>query len=242
MFLAMLHGLGIRKQPTPPGQTFNVPIIDAHLAPLGKSYGSYIVDSLSTPAVITTKNLPDVTGYLKNTLVEFWIERLQTPSGDFIVARVDPKFPSHLGTPVIDPQYLDALRGRQYVTYQNTDGSWKPWKEQNSGVDFTAKFEVTPTPLELTIDPVTIRDYFVEVAPGGIVDLVVGAAEKFTHPVHVVIAPESSTYFVTWPAGLVWTNDTQTAPPNLAVGTRLHVELRKSPTGQILASPTVYKV
>jgi hypothetical protein len=242
MLTALLHGLGIRKQPTPPGQTFNVPIIDAHLAPLGKSYGTYIIDSLSTPAVITTKNLPDVTGYLKNTQADFLLERLQTPNGDFIVAQAEPKFPSHLGTPVIDPQYLDALRGRKFIAYQKADKSWTPWKEIGAGVNLTAKFQVTTTPVELTFDPCTIRDYFIEIEPGGIVDFVVGAEPKFTHPINIVLAPVSATYYATWPAGLIWTNDAQTPPANLAVGTRLHVELRSDNKGQIQATDTVYRV
>lgn len=241
MFLSLLHGLGIRKQPTPPGQTFNVPIIDAHLAPLGKSYGTYIIDSLSAPAVITTKNLPDVTGYLKNTQADFLLERLQTPNGDFIVAQADPKFPSNLGSPVIDQQYLEALRGRKFIAYQNADKSWTPWKEIGVGVSLTAKFQVTTTPVEITFDPNTIRDYFIEIAPGGVTDFVVGAPAKFVKPIDIVLAPESATYSVTWPVGLIWTNDAQTAPGNVPVGSRLHVELRTDNKGHILATDTVYK-
>lgn len=242
MLLSLLHGLGLRKQSTPPGQTFNVPIIDAHLAPLGKSYGTYVIDTLSAQAVITTKNLPDVTGYLKNTQADFLLERLETPNGDFIVAQAEPKFPGNLGSPIIDSQYLDALKGRKFIAYQNPDKSWTPWKEIGSGVDLTGKFTVTPTLVEIAFDPITIRDYFIEIEPGGQVDFLVGAYEKFTKPINIVLAPESATYQANWPASLIWTNDTQTAPANLAVGTRLHVELTKDNTGQILATDTVFKV
>ena len=96
--------------------------------------------------------------------------------------------------------------------------------------------------MEIAFDPITIRDYFIEIEPGGQVDFLVGAYEKFIKPINIVLAPESATYQANWPASLIWTNDTQTAPANLAVGTRLHVELTKDNTGQILATDTVFKV
>ncbi len=242
MFMAALHGLGIRRIPTPPEHTYNKPVIDAHLAPLGKSYGSYVIDSLSTIAVITTQNLPDLTGYLKNTQMDFLLERYETSNGDFIVAEARPKFPSNLGAPVIDPQYLDAVRGRKFIAYQNADKSWKPWREINSGVDLTAKFRVEGDPVEMVLDPVTIRSYFIEIAPGGIIDVVMGAYSKLTKPLSIDVAPEGASYSLNWPNNLVWTNDTQTAPTKPGVGQRLHVKIFTSETGDILAESHYYKV
>lgn len=241
MLMAMLHGLGIRKQPTPAEQTFNNPITNAHLAPLGKSYGSYVIDSLSAQSIVTTSNLPDVTGYLKNVKVDFLLERMNTANGDFVVAQAEPTFPSNLGAPIIDQQYLDGLKGRKFIAYL-VSNVWTPWKEINSGSDFTAKFLVNSTPLDLYLDPITVREYFVELSPSSVLNLTVGAYSKFTKPISLDIAPVSNSYTVNWPAGVVWTNSTQTAPTNVPVGSRLHVQFYKDNTGQILGDATVYKV
>ena len=93
MLLSILHGLGVRRNPMQATETYNRLIADAHSAPLGKSYGSYTLDTLSEQAIIKTINLPNLAGYLKQTQLDFLLERFNTVNGDFIIASVQPFFP-----------------------------------------------------------------------------------------------------------------------------------------------------
>ena len=163
MFLSALHGLGMRR--SAPAQTnYNTLVSDALLAPLGKSRGSYTLDVNSFKALEPTINLPDVSGYLKQTQVDWLLERNTTPNGDFITARAEPLFPANLGTPIINEAYLDGLMGRQYITMQR-NGVWTPWHELYSTTINQGEFIFDTTdPALVTIDPLTLRSYDIEVS------------------------------------------------------------------------------
>ncbi len=242
MLLSMLHGLVARRAPVNSADTYKRLIANAYSAPLGKSYGHYTLDTLSEKTLEVTTNLPDVSGFLAQTQVNFLLERTTTERGDFIIATAQPFFPNNLGQPVISEHYINALRGRKFIAYQNGN-TWTPWKEigctSRYVADFTAAASATT---ELDIDPMTVREYFVRLEPLAIVNIEIGATAKFTHTVTIDFSPEAATQSLNWPAGrITWTSANELPPPAVDVGSRLQVVLKRSEDGLLLGSYDIYK-
>ena len=243
MFLTLLHGLGIRKNQAT-NYSYSDLTANALTAPLGKSHGSYTLDTLSEKAIEITTNLPDVSGYLKQTQVDFIIERSKTQNVDFIIATAQPMFPANLGTPIIDKQYIESLWGKKFITYQNNvTNEWSQWKELNCDLSYLGIFDILSNETKVvSIDPVTLREYFINLNPNCILNIDVVNVAKFTKPIFIDLAPEGSVYSVNWiGAPLTWVNQTQSPPETVTPGLRVRIEINKSPDNLLLASYEIYK-
>jgi hypothetical protein len=239
MLQAMLHGLGIRKIPDPQ-HSFKQVTTDAFLAPLGKSYGSYTLDSNSLVALEVTENLPNLSGALKNVQLDFYLERYTTTNGDFIVATCDPSFPGNLGTPIVPLAYIDAIRGRKYITYYRNN-VWTEWKEIGTASLVTYEAFIEDDPVTIVLDPQTVRNYLVHLEPGSVATFDIVNFDTSSYQIEIDINPTGASYTLNWPADLEWTNTTRTPPEAIQIDERLNVLIRKSSDGIILATYLIYK-
>jgi hypothetical protein len=243
MLLSMLHGLFTNRIPVFINDTYSTLSTNAFAAPVGKSYGSYTIDGNGVLALVRTTNLPDFVGSaLKKVQLDFLLERFVTPQGDFVIATVQPFFPTDLGPQTISDHYVKSLKGRKFISYLKS-GNWSAWKELNCTVKYLADFTSTDTvPMTVEIDPQTISEYFIKIGLGSTVTLTIPDKSKFVKPVHVDLVPSGSSYSVVWPSGLTWSNDGGTPPSTLEVGSRVRVKFELSFDNFLVASYSIYKV
>lgn len=237
----MLHGL-MPKRNNQSEDSYKALTVDAHAAEAGKSYGSYTLDVNSAKAITRTTNLPDLSNSsLKQVQVDFLLERYSATKGDFVIATANPFFPENLGTPIIDGQYVDALRGRQWISYQ-TEYAWTPWKETDTTKSFLANFTVPDNgEITLVIDPQTITEYFVQLGLASVVNIDMGFLTRYNKPIYIDLVPVTSSYVVNWPSELLWTNTERAGAPLAASpGTRIRIEIKRSQDGLMLARYELY--
>ena len=241
MIASFIHGLKIIKPANPYNNDFSLLVTNAHLAPIGKSYGEYTLGSNSDIALEITTNLPDLSGgYLKQVKVTFLLERFTTTNGDFIIATAQPSFPSNLGQPIIKEQYLEALKGKKFISYNNA-GVWSNWKELNSGIVKSVNFVVDSAAEVVNIDPTTINEYFLTLKTGSSVEFILHDSNFFSRNIVLDINPETSNYTLVWDPKIVWKN-TSTPPPSVDATSRISVIITITPDNEILGVWQIYSV
>lgn len=241
MMASFIHGLKIIKPYNPYNNDFSLLVTNAHLAPIGKSHGEYTLDSNSDIALEITTNLPDLSGgYLKQVKVTFLLERFTTTNGDFIIATAQPTFPSNLGQPIIKEQYLEALKGKKFISYNNS-GVWSNWKELNSGLIKSAAFTADAAAQTIDIDPTTINEYFITLQTSSSVDIVLHNSNFFNRNIVIDINPETANYTLTWDPKIIWKN-TATPPPGVDATSRISVILNVTPDNEVLGVWQIYSV
>lgn len=242
MLLSMLHGLKLIKNPIPSQNDFSTLIANAFIAPVGKSYGSYTIDSNTNKTLVLTENLPDFSGgYLKKVQIDFLIDRCSTPNGDFVIATARPLFPSNLGTPIIDEQYLTAIKERKFITYQDGSG-WTNWKELNSGIITRAffTFDNNAVQEEVAIDPTTVTEYFLELKTNSNIKIKLYESNFFNKTIYIDINPETANYVIEWDNKLTWVGGTP--PQGVDATSRISITIQKNHDNEYLASFKVYQV
>lgn len=243
MLLSTLHGLLTNRQAVQNNDPYKTLISNVFSAPIGKSYGTYTLDVDGLAAFVKTINLPNFVGsFLKKVQLDFLVERFDTAQGDFIIATVQPKFPTNLGAPIISEHYVNSLKGRKFISYL-VDGNWTAWKELNCIVKYLANFaSADAVPMTINIDPQTITEYFVNIGLGSTVTLVISDKSRIVKPVFVDLATSGSFLSVIWPEGVVWSNPDGSPPLMLGLGERVCVKFELSSENLLVASYDVYKV
>ena len=243
MLLSMLHGLFARRSSASINDFSIILATDVFEAPVGKSLGSYTLDANGTLVAVKTVNLPNFVGSaLKQVQLDFLLERFVTNQGDFIIATVQPFFPTNLGAPIISEHYVKSLKGRKFISYHQ-DALWTAWKELNCTVKYLADFaSQDAVPMAVYIDPQTISEYFIKIGLGSTITLTIPDKSKFIKSVHIDLVPSGNSYAVVWPAGLTWSNVSGTPPSTLEVGSRIRVKLQLSFDNFLVASYTIYRV
>lgn len=243
MLLPLLHGLKFKHNSVTSFFNFKTVVAtNAQTAPIGKSTGNYLLDGDAALASVTTENLPDLSGFLKKVRIDFDLERVTSERGDFIVATAHPSLPNNLGAPVISEVYLEALEGRKYIC-DNFSGIWSTWREIRSDNSVSLfKTADSAEPAVIGVDPVTLRNYYIELNPGADVTIELHNSDSpyFTE-VNFDFNMVGSSYTLTWPAGIIWANETNSPPPDLAAGTRLNVTIKKTRDEKLYASFKDYK-
>ena len=236
MLISLFHGLSAKRNNPENLVSYGKLATDVRTAPIGKSSGSYVLDETSVKALETTLNLPDLSGFMKNVKFEFMLERLASSTGDFITATVHPSFPIDLGPAIIDEAYIEGIRYRKFIT-DNFDGPWTAWKEIGGVTKKSLVAVVDPaTTKQVDIDPIAIRNYAIELNPGGTLDLkLFNKASPFFGQVNIDIQIVSSTYTINWPPEFKWVDVNGIAPPSLAAGSRLNVVVDRTEDGNIYA-------
>lgn len=241
MIASFIHGLRTIKPVNPSHSDFTLFVVNAYHSPIGKSYGKYTLDANTDKALELTINLPDLSGgYLKQVEVNFLLERCTTSNGDFIIATAAPLFPPNLGSPIISVQYLEALKEKKFISYNNNN-VWTPWKELNSGLVKSAHFLIDGVTETINIDPTTINEYFLTLETGSSVDFVLHESNFFNRNIVLDINPETSNYTLTWDPKIVWKN-TGTPPPGVDSTFRISVTISKTPDNEYLGVWNTYSV
>ncbi len=241
MIASFIHGLKLIKPANNVNNEYNLFVANSHYTPIGKGYGEYTLDSNAAKALELTSNLPDLSGgYLRQIKAMLLLERFTTTNGDFIIATAQPSFPSNLGTPVIKEQYLEALCGKKFISYNNS-GVWSNWKELNSGLIKSAAFTADATAQTIDIDPTTINEYFITLQTSSSVDIVLHNSNFFNRNIIIDINPETANYNLTWDPKIIWKN-TATPPTGVDATSRISVIINVTTDNEVLGVWQIYSV